>query len=69
MWYQKESFLLKKNSRYHYVSLGLSIASSTDLRSSRGRLAFLVDLEKWKTSNLLCLITRPNWLKKDKIIL
>jgi len=60
---------MKKNPRYYYVSFGLSIASPIGLRSSRRGLSFFVNLEKCKTSDLSCSITRPNWLKREEIML
>jgi len=39
----------------------LSKTLSADLRSSGGGLIFFVNLEKWISSNLSCLIVRPNW--------
>jgi len=51
------------------VSLDLSMVLPADLRSSGGGPVFFFDLEKWKISNLSCLITRPDWLKRDEIIL
>ena len=30
---------------------------------------FFVDLEKWKISDLSYSITRPNWLKKNEIMI
>jgi len=50
------------------VSLALSIASPTDIRFNKDRLVFFVNLEKWKTSDLLYSLTKPNWLKM-KILL
>ena len=47
----------------------LNIAPPTDPRSSRGGLVFFVNLEKWKTSDLSYLIYRPNWLKRNQVIL
>ena len=69
MWCEKESFLSKKKPRYHYISLGLSIALFVSLRSSKGYLVFFIILEKWKTSDFSYLIVRPNWLKREEIIL
>jgi len=59
----------KKKSRYHQVSFYLSITLSKSLKSKGGELNFLDDLEKWKTSDLSCSMTRPNCLKREKIIL
>ena len=65
----KDSFLSKKKPRYHHISLNLSKGPLKNVNSKRGRLMIFVDLKKWKTFNLLCSITRPNWLKRDKIML
>ena len=51
------------------MSFDLSIVPFTGLRSSGGGLIFFVDLEKWKTSDLLCSITRLNWLKREEMML
>jgi len=69
MCWWKESFLSKKNPRYYYVFFGLSKASPADPRYSRGGLTFFVDFEKWKTSDLSCLISRPNWLNRNETML
>ena len=39
------------------------------LRSSREKLKFFIVLEKEKISDLLCLITRLNCLKREEMIL
>ena len=39
--------------------LGLRVGPLADLRSSGGGLFFLVALEKWKTSDLLCSMASP----------
>ena len=44
------------------------MALPADLRSSKGELVFFVNLEKWKTLNFLCSITRLNLLKRKEMI-
>ena len=69
MCWQNESLLSKKNLKYHYVSLDQSTGSFKGPRSNGGELIFSVDLEKWKTSDLSCLMTKLNYLKREEIIL
>jgi len=47
----------------------LSIMPFKGLRYSGGGLKFFVNLEKWKISDLSCLIARLNCLKREGMIL
>jgi len=58
----------KKKSKYYQVSLCLKTVSSSSLKSRGRELSFFVALEKWKTLDLLNLITSLNCLKRDKIV-
>ena len=51
------------------ITFGLRRVLPIGLRSSRGRLKFFVAIKKQKTLDLLCLITRLNWLNKNEIML
>ena len=66
---QKDNFLSKIKPRYFQVSLGQRIGPLIKVRSRRGGLNRPKDLEKWKTSDFLCLMMRLYCLRKDKIIL
>jgi len=46
--------------------LGLSKRPPKDVKSKESRLIIFIDLEKWDTSDLLHLMTRLSWLKREK---
>ena len=61
------------NSKYHHVFLGQRIGPSNVVRSSGKRssgkgLKAPCDLEKWKTSVLLCSMTKLNFLRREVIM-
>lgn len=66
MCWQNESLLSKKNLKYH---LDQSTGSFKGPRFNGEGLIFSVDLEKWKTSDLSCLMTKLNCLKREEIML
>jgi len=53
-------FLSKMNLRYFQVLFGHNIGPSKEDRSKEEGLKFLVDLEKWKTSDFPCLTISLN---------
>ena len=61
--------MLKINLRYFQVFLDYSIRPLNRLRSKGGGLKFLVDKEKWKTSDSPCSIISSNWSKREDIML
>ena len=65
---QSEGFLSKINLRYHHISLGQRIGPPKILRSKK-RILNTCDLEKWKISVFLYLITSPNYSRRDEITL
>lgn len=65
----KWEFSIKEKVQVSPNVFGLRIAPSKGFRSKGGRLKFFVDLEKWKISDLSCLMTRPNCLKREEIML
>jgi len=64
----KQKLLTEKKTRYCQIFFCLSIMPPKGLKS-KGGLKLLDNLEKWKNSDLLCLITRLNCLKREEIIL
>jgi len=69
MKFVTKSFLSKKNLGYCHMFFGLRMVSLASLKSNSRGLASFVDLKKWKTSNLSCLIAGPNLLKREEIML
>ena len=65
----KWEFSIKEKVQVSPSVFGLRIAPPKGLRSKGGGLKFFVNLEKWKISDLLCLMTRPNCLKRKEIML
>jgi len=57
------NILSKMKPKYFHISFGCNIGPFNRLRSKEGGLKFLVDLEKWKTSDSTCLTIS---LKREK---
>ena len=62
-------YLSKKDPEYCQVSFGFKTVPCKCLKSRKEGLNFFVTLEKWKTSDLLCSMTSPNYLKREEMIL
>jgi len=65
----KQKLPIEKKPRYCQMFFCLCIMPPKVLKSKGEGLKILDNLEKWKTSDLLCLIIRLNHLKKEEIIL
>ena len=69
MYCQKDNFLSKIKPKYFQVYLKQRIGFPRGVRLREDILKGPQDLEKWKTSDFSCLITRPHCSRRDKIIL
>ena len=56
-------------SKYLQVSFDYKTGPPKQPRSKEEELKFFVDLEKWKSSDLLCLMMSMNCLKREEIML